>query len=233
MNTHNNYIKFLDGEIDDCICLHNYRLWSGTKIPIQNVIVKAYFTSLSQDKEIESISIKEPEVPYIKIVPNEDGVYGVAPNYEYLKNNYSEYINKEAQDYISIFDGIQKALENKPLVVAGNFNMDMSRLAELIVSMQNFLEAHPNSVKFDEIKKTMYWFIAEFIGNKQVRTNKHVKLVKDSYDKLLKTTDSESEAHKIVAKAYKILESNNFNPNDEYRKYIDDIIKKYDIDIVH
>lgn len=153
-----------------------------------------------------------------------EGVY--LPDFDiyYQAMMFSKYLSKNWQDYLSIRARESQYLSDVTFSMYGPgdySNVNMYELGIWIKDWSDFLEKYPDFYLKDKISEDLNLYIKYYLNPSQWEFNETTPMDSTKqleFEQLLKNLDTNTDAYKILNKAYTILQNNKFKTNLEYQK---------------
>ncbi|CAH2214177.1 hypothetical protein [Tepidibacter aestuarii] len=194
-----------------------------------------YFVDLNklESYNIESKELKEfltvaKKSGYKLIAP--EGMYDLIKDYEFLKNEYSEYVTEEIADYLNIV-----AMESKePLMDDGEVVISWDEVYKRLAASEKFLHDYPKSEKVEVIKPLYLDYVMSYLYGANNTPVFDYSMNQDEADTMNEkakasylSIDYKASSFGQLVKTYiEILEKNEFKLTDEVDEYRKGIYEK-------
>jgi len=181
-----------------------------------------YHYSLQNDMKITS-----PETKAVYPAGNGEGGYTFLPDYSYLDAMYSKYLTPDWQDYLKLKAGEQDDLNNQAMFADGYLNVDLKKVADWIILLNEFNKKYPKFEYAQNVKKDINDYTNILLWTEyrtfDPATNKMMAKAKLAYEYFLNKGDEKSEEYKVVKECYEALKAQDYSYNPNFR----DIIEKW------
>lgn len=181
-----------------------------------------YHYSLQNDMKITS-----PETKAVYPAGNGEGGYTFLPDYSYLDAMYSKYLTPDWQDYLKLKAGEQDDLNNQAMFADGYLNVDLKKVADWIILLNEFNKKYPKFEYAQNVKKDIHEYTNILLWTEyrtfDPATNKMMAKAKLAYEYFLNKGDEKSEEYQVVKECYEALKAQDYSYNPDFR----DIIEKW------
>ena len=181
-----------------------------------------YHYSLQND-----IKITSPEIKSVYPAGNGEGGYTFLPDYSYLDAMYSKYLTPDWQDYLKLKAGEQDDLDNQAMFADGYLNVDLKKIADWIILLNEFDKKYPKFEYAQNVKKDINNYTNILLWTEyrtfDPATNKMMAKAKLAYEYFLNKGDEKSEEYQVVKECYEALKAQDYRYNPDFR----DIIEKW------
>lgn len=180
---------------------------------------------------INDVKITSPETKSIYPVGDGEGGYVFLPDYSYLDAVYSKYLTQDWQDYLKLKAGEQDDLDNKPMFADGYLTVDLKRLADWIIWLNEFNKKYPKFELSSKVIKDIHEYTGVLLWTEyrtfDSATNKMTAKAKLAYEYFINKADEKSEEYQVVKECYEALKAQDYQYNPDFREVIEKWNKKW------